>query len=222
MPPKRIYNYLARIYIFFFVHFIRCSFNVCISWTNFFNCYFLSFFWFRIFFFSFSRQIDCIRCDRWNWKCYASRKIKRCLITKWFCWMFCNSRDGILCIVQLYVIRIYYPRTTYCLSSALAYTQHTIDGYVFFCISSCCFLLLAHLILVRLCLRAGFWFCKFKHNFKFRKKMTIKKNGAKKKNGGEKKRVASRGKWKNVQIKISHECHTERNGRSNIVLLFSF
>lgn len=34
--------------------------------------------------------------------------------------------------------------------------------------------------------------------------------------------MASKGKWKNVQIKISHECHTERNGRSNIVLLFSF
>lgn len=26
---------------------------------------------------------------------------------------------------------------------------------------------------------------------------------------------------KNVQIKISHECHTERNGRSNTVLLLS-
>lgn len=141
MAPKRIYNYLAR--ISFFASLAHCSFNVYIFWTE----------MFVFGFFARSTASAALVRDRWK---NVQKGIKWCLITEWFCWMFSfeYSRDSILCIVNINVMWIYYllstiQRTTYCLSSTLAYTQHTIDGQFFF------------ILLVR----AGFRFCEFKYIF---------------------------------------------------------
>lgn len=127
--PKRIYNYLARISFLpllpvarsMFVSFEqKCSFSVLAR----------------------STASAALARDRWK---NVQKEIKWCLITEWFCWMFSSkySRDSILCIVNFNVMRIYYllstiQRTKYCLSSTLAYTQHTIDGQFFFNSTSSC------------------------------------------------------------------------------------
>lgn len=131
MAPKRIYNYLAWICSRFFCFLSSSSchfaslyvFNVCISLNERrkkieFGCIL---FW-----------LDrlCIRRDRW--KNAPGEEIKRCLITKWFCNVSVEFPRQHTVHCALYVMRIYYPRTTYCLSSALAYTQHTIDEQFFY------------------------------------------------------------------------------------------
>lgn len=84
-----------------------------------------------------------------------------------------------------------YSQTTYCLSSTLANTQHTIDGHFFPFDFLFIFLLLQVFDSANL---NTIFFSVLWQN----------------KNRRWKKREASKGKWKNVQIKISHECHTER------------
>lgn len=108
--PKRIYNYLARI---FFRPF-RSLLVKCLCFLN--NFQFQFRFWIR---FSlslypfYSRQIDCDRCDRWQ-------NVQRCLITKWFCNVPVEFPRQHTVHCELYIMRIYYPLS----SNDTVYHQH--------------------------------------------------------------------------------------------------